>query len=175
MEKLDFISARDSLVKAETAGTSCAPLKLILFIMNIRDFVKQIENGGASYNIHTNELNPKEGYFVSLPDKGEVVPFDEKLTLIVSMYIHRVSEFLVNNPEVFLGGWLTKDTNEVHLDCSVQIMDKREAIEKGIAWGQLAIYDAAKGEDIKLPTPQRTGTDYQKRSYIQMKINELLG
>lgn len=162
-------------MKAETAGITCAPLKLILFIMNLRDFVEQIGNGGASYNIHTNELNPKEGYFVSLPDKGEVVPYNDRLTMIVVRYINRVSDFLVDNPEVFLGAWLTKDAYEVHLDCSVQIMDKREAIEKGIAWGQLAIYDAAKGEDIKLPTPQRTGTDYQKRSYIQMKINELLG
>ena len=136
---------------------------------NIRNFIESVTtNGGASLNINNGELNPTKGYFVS------VVGAEKKISNFngddLKNYILENSE-LLNLENVFLGGWMHK--GEIYLDCSQQIADKRTAIIKGMERGQIAIYDAAKGKEILLPTAQKCGTETQKKTYMSQKATEL--
>jgi len=123
---------------------------------NIRNFIESVTtNGGASLNINNGELNPTKGYFVSVAGAENKIENAE----------------LLNTENVFLGGWMHK--GEIYLDCSQQIADKRTAIIKGMERGQIAIYDAAKGKEILLPTAQKCGTETQKKTYMSQKATEL--
>ena len=136
---------------------------------NIRNFIESVTtNGGASLNINSGQFNPIEGYFVS------IVGAEKKISNFngddLKNYVLENAELLYNT-DVFLGGWMHK--GEIYLDCSQQITDKRTAIIKGMERGQIAIYDAAKGEEILLPTAQKCGTETQKKTYMSQKANEL--
>ena len=136
---------------------------------NIRNFIESVTtNGGASLNINSGEFNPTNGYFVS------IVGAEKKISNFngddLKNYVLENAELLYNT-DVFLGGWMHK--GEIYLDCSQQIADKRTAIIKGMERGQIAIYDAAKGKEILLPTAQKCGTETQKKTYMSQKANEL--
>lgn len=132
-------------------------------------YAETMANGGFSINILNNE-EPKEGFMVSLPNKELKVSSERFNPQILRNYINSTNE--LNNPKMFLGTWVEGD--EVYIDTSENITDKETAIRKGIAQGQLAIYDVKNQEVINLPTPQKTGTMHQQQTYIEMKIRELL-
>jgi hypothetical protein len=139
--------------------------------MNLQQFYAQtLSNGGASYSILSGELNPTQGYFVSLPNnefKASLAGFNPNM---VQDFIYKNSEAL-NKENTFVGSWV--DNGNVYLDVTVQVMDKRTALELGYRNGQRAIYDANLGQVINLPSPQRAGTFTQQRSYITSVIDRL--
>lgn len=137
---------------------------------NIRKFINSVkENGGGSYNINTKVLNPKEGYSVSIQDREQKVKYLTELN--IREYIDKnIRKLCLNN--VYLGCW--KHKGEYYLDCSEVFDDKREAIMKGIARNQIAIFDNEKGEEIFMPSTQGAGTMTQKQTYLNLKIQELL-
>lgn len=137
--------------------------------MNIKAFIKSIlDNGGASYNLNTGELNPSKGYFVSNHGSEEI--FEEWTPEDVRTYINK-NAIELTNPSVFLGAWIQDGV--LFLDCSAQILDKKEAINSGFNNFQQAIYNANEGVVINLPTLQECGTETQKQAYKDMKVREL--
>ena len=138
---------------------------------SINKFIRLvISNGGASYNINSGELNPTNGYLVSIADaEKKIRNFDGD---DLKNYILKNAE-LLSVENVFLGGWVHK--GEIYLDCSQRIVNKHEAITKGMRRNQLAIWDAEKEESIFLPAAQKCGTETQKLAYIELKATELCG
>lgn len=145
--------------------------------MNILNFIQSTKkNRGASYNIETGEFNPESGYMVSISNHEYVISSgvrfkDAALAAEIKDYALKNADLLMNG-DIFLGSWV--QGADIYLDCSRRFLDKREALEFGMLNNQLAIYDAENKVSITLPTPQRSGTEYQKRSYIKMKVQEIL-
>ena len=136
----------------------------------ITNFVENtLANGGSSLNYITGELDPKVGYFVSIQGHESTYIAEKFGSLSVGHYFEKVA--FVLRPELFIGSWVHE--GNVFMDLSEQITDKRRAIELGYARNQLAIYDAARGEVITLPSPQTTGTTTQQKAYITSVINRL--
>ena len=126
--------------------------------------------GGFSYNATTGSFNPSAGYMVSLTGFEEQFYFDDFENKDIKQYFVRHVKQLCKD-ESFLGGWV--DGNQVFLDVSINIDDLETAIYTGIMNDQLAIFDCANQRVITLPSPQRSGTMTQNRTYNEMKAKQL--
>ena len=139
--------------------------------MNANKFIQLLkENSGVSYNMITKEYNPNKGFFVSLPNLETKVDLESLSVDDIVTFINKHRSLLQDKTK-FVGGWV--DSNIVYLDISEQIENKREALEIGYKYNQLAIYDANLGQVIDLPTPQRSGTITQQKAYITQVIDKL--
>jgi len=139
--------------------------------MNLQQFFSEtLSNNGASYSILTGELNPTNGYFVSLANKGVTVDLNNFTQKDIVVFISENYDTL-SQENHFIGSWISEGI--VYLDVTVQVTDKRNALELGYRNGQQAIYDANVGKVIDLPSPQRAGTFTQQRSYITSVIDRL--
>lgn len=139
--------------------------------MNLQQFFTEtLNNNGASYSILSGELNPTNGYFVSLANKGITVDLSDFNQKVVADYISQ-NAIQLNQAKYFVGSWI--DNGVVYLDVTVQVADKRNALELAYNNGQQAIYDANIGEVIDLPSPQRSGTFTQQKAYLTQVIDRL--
>ena len=139
--------------------------------MNLQQFFSEtLSNNGASYSILTGELNPTNGYFVSIANKGVTVDLNNFTQKDIVVFISENYDTL-SQENHFIGSWISEGI--VYLDVTVQVTDKRNALELGYRNGQQAIYDANVGKVIDLPSPQRSGTLTQQRSYITYVIDRL--
>lgn len=147
--------------------------KMKLFPTNLLNTLLTQYNG-FSFNPSTNKLNPKEGYFVSLPNAELAVSFEYFNPQILINFYNTNKELLLSNPKLFIGGWYNKEDDKIYLDISEQIESQSLAIRKGLLFDQKAIYDAVNDKVIYLPSRQKTGTSYQQETYIQIIIKQLI-
>jgi hypothetical protein len=128
------------------------------------------ENGGFTYNCKTKELNPNEGYFVSMVGEGQVYNVNGFHHFDILEYYAIHSE-LLSRGDTFLGGWIYQD--EVYLDVNVSTLSIEKAIYRGMINDQKVIYDAYNKTEIKLPNRQKSGTETQQKAYNTMKAEQL--
>ena len=141
--------------------------------MNLQTFLSEVlKNNGGSYNITTGESNPTDGYMVSLPNNELIIDADDLCATVLSEYIINNAEELSSN-ESFVGLWI--DNGKAYLDVSVKYNDIETACYVGILSDQKAIYDNANAVAIHLPTPQRSGTMTQRRTYNYMAAKKAAG
>lgn len=141
--------------------------------MNLQTFLSEVlKNNGGSYNITTGESNPTDGYMVSLPNNELIIDADDLCTTILSEYIMTNIEELCSDKS-FVGLWI--DNGKAYLDVSVKYNDIEAACYVGILSDQKAIYDNANEVAIHLPTPQRSGTMTQRRTYNYMAAKKAAG
>lgn len=145
-------------------------------MLNLREFSKQtLNNGGATTSLNLTSI-PNKGFWVSLQGHEKIHhSLSDELT--IEDIEQAVRSFVIDKAEVlsdhdnFLGGWI--DNGILYLDISVNISDKRKAIEFGIENNQRAIFDISKGITINIPSPQRHGTLFQRKTYMELAINKL--
>jgi hypothetical protein len=141
--------------------------------MNLQTFLSEVlKNNGGSYNITTGESNPTDGYMVSLPNCEEIFNADDLCATVLSEYIIDNADEL-SSEHSFVGLWI--DNGMVYLDVSVKYDDLETACYVGIINDQKAIYDNANAVAIHLPTPQRSGTMTQQRTYNYMAAQKAAG
>lgn len=134
--------------------------------MNLQKFLSEaLKNNGGSYNITTGEYNPTDGYMVSLPNNELVINVDDLCATTLSEYIINNADNL-SSDESFVGIWI--NNGKAYIDVSVKYNDLEEACYMGLNNNQLAIYDNANSVAIHLPSPQRSGTMTQQRTYNRM-------
>ena len=139
--------------------------------MNLSTLFSELSlTGGFSYNATTGSFNPSTGYMVSLAGFEEQFYFDDFENKDIKQYFVKHVKQLCKE-ESFLGGWV--DDNQVFLDVSINIDDLVTALYTGIINDQAAIYDCANQRAITLPSPQRSGTMTQNRTYNEMKAKQL--
>ena len=139
--------------------------------MNLSTLFSELSlTGGFSYNATTGSFNPSTGYMVSLAGFEEQFYFDDFENKDIKQYFVKHVKQLCKD-ESFLGGW-TED-NRVYLDVSINIDDLETAIYTGIINDQAAIFDCANQQTIKLPSPQKSGTMAQNKTYNEMKAKQL--
>lgn len=124
--------------------------------------------GGITYNINTGEVNPTDGYMVSI--QHTEVKCTELNDLILRGFIEANIERL-SQDKYYLGLW--HNDNVWHYDVAENIDDKFDAIFCGIMREQKAIWDCKNGTEIELPMPQKAGTETQKRDYAFIKSMQL--
>ncbi len=139
--------------------------------MNLQKFLSEaLRNNGGSYNITTNEYNPTDGYMVSLPDNELVINSDDLCATVLSEYIINNAEEL-SSENSFVGLWI--DNGKAYLDVSAKYNNLEAACYVGIISNQKAIYDNANAVAIHLPTPQRSGTMTQQRTYNKQAAKDV--
>lgn len=139
--------------------------------MNLSTLFSELSlTGGFSYNTTTGESNPTTGYMVSLRDHEQMFYFDDFENKDIKNYFVRHVNVL-SDESSFLGGWVNE--NQVYLDVSINIPNLEDAIYYGIIGGQKAIWDCVNSREIVLPSPQRSGTMTQNKTYNEMKARQL--
>jgi hypothetical protein len=141
--------------------------------MNLQTFLSEaLKNNGGSYNITTGESNTADGYMVSLPNNELVIDANDLCATVLSEYIIDNADEL-SSDKSFVGLWI--DNGKAYIDVSVKYEDLETACYVGIINDQKAIYDNAKAVAIHLPTPQRSGTMTQQRTYNYMAAQKAAG
>lgn len=134
--------------------------------MNLKNFILEaLNSNGGSYNINTGEYNPKDGYMVSIADCEQVVNANDFTEETLKAYIENNIDLFVNE-KYFIGLWI--NDGKIYIDASIKLNDLTEACYIGLNNNQLAIYDNANAVAIHLPSPQRSGTITQQRTYNRM-------
>lgn len=121
--------------------------------MNFLNVYNQIvENGGATYNMTTGELNPDSGYMVAQMEFEQVFDFYRNPNVfseqVKSYLTKKILDQLICRSDIYLGFWL-KD-GKIYFDVVRKIADRDEAIREGRANKQIAIYDANNKVDIEV-------------------------
>lgn len=114
---------------------------------------------GFSINAITGQ-SPKSGFMVA------VEGYEHKVTNTgeIAEYIEKhYTKALRGN--LFIGGW--HFNGSLYLDLSRNIIDVRDAVERGILNHQKAIFDIKKKKNIELPLPQLAGTYTQQVDYAK--------
>ena len=140
----------------------------------ILDFWQDVlAQGGTTHNINKGEVIANNGYFVSLDKFGEVNKLDAYYTpnnkLILNFIDRNRSE--LNKENRYLRGWIENDN--LYLDITTFVLNKRDAIQLAYRNNQQAIYDNLNKVVISLPSPQRSGTITQQKSYLTSVIDRL--
>jgi len=118
---------------------------LILFKKSI------LNNGGGSYNLLNGQLNPTDGFMVSIADHETILKNNwiPQLQYHIASYIKEKAHILcggLTNQRYFIGAWVEND--DLYLDVSTKVTTREEAIRIAIDNGQKAYYDNGKQETI---------------------------
>jgi hypothetical protein len=122
-----------------------------LLALDIHDLLSK--QGGCTLNLDTGE-QPTTGYAVSFPAAEEV--FDHAPTVgDIRRWLRTTCEpaaAIANGRgwTVHAGAWKDQKTGRTYLDATVVIEDRQDAIDAGREWKQLAVFDLAKREEIRL-------------------------
>lgn len=119
---------------------------------NLKDFLQAtLQNGGASFNLVTGELNPKSGYMVAISGHEKIisnVTDSSQLQYIVADYIKEKAIILAGglSHDTYIGTWLHE--NKLYIDISQNVTDKASAIRMAVENNQLAIWDCENSVEI---------------------------
>ena len=126
---------------------------------NLTQFQKSIlNNGGASYNLNNGEVNPSEGFMVSIAGHEQTFAenWQDNLQQTIATYIKEKAAIVgnkANNQPYFIGAWV--DGGKLYLDVSVKVSTKKVAERIAKENNQLAYYDNKKEISIYLPTSKK--------------------
>jgi hypothetical protein len=132
-------------------------------------------NSGFTYNPITG-AQPNSGYMVSLRGYDLSENYQDlldslKIEEFIDNYLQANTDKLLDN--FYCGAWLDDSSGLLFMDVSVNVKDIETACYLGICNDQLAIYDLTNRRSIKLPTPQRSGTETQNNTYNYMTAKKI--
>lgn len=130
------------------------------------------KNNGVSFNQY--EINPKDGFMVAFSGREVVLNINEFTEAKLAQYVNQNADILQSVSNAFVGVWFNKFDNNYYLDISEHVLSKELALRSGMLRDQKAIWDLTEQNEIALPERQKTGTEWQKRTYINQKVRELL-
>ena len=133
-------------------------------------FALSLKNGGVTFNLEGKA--PEKGYMVSVVGQEIVIPELDYVYENLEDYINERMSLLNSMSNLYVGVWHHK--GNYYIDLSENILSKADALKQGILRSQKAIWDITANEEIKLPAPQMCGTEFQKQTYLNLKVRELL-
>ena len=102
--------------------------------------------GAYNFNHKGEPISFNNGYMIGGFSEAFIIPLNEEAKLLKAIEL-RLKELEARELEgLVLGLWA--NNNNLFIELSKNILDKREAIAKAIEFNQLAIFDIAKGEEI---------------------------
>jgi len=102
--------------------------------------------GGFSWRAWGGEHEPKTGFMVGAKH-GPIVASENTLDLFAWLKKERAVR---EDPNKFFGGWIDKKTGKIHLDISLNMANKQEALDKGKQRGEISIWDVVKQKEIRI-------------------------
>lgn len=133
-------------------------------------FALSVKNGGVTFNL--NGEAPEKGYMVSIVGQEIVIPELDYVYENLEDYINERISLLNSMSNLYVGVWHHK--GHYYIDLSENILSKADALKQGILRSQKAIWNVSEGSEIALPSPQKCGTEFQKQTYLNLKVRELL-
>ena len=133
-------------------------------------FVQSVQNGGVTFNLEGKA--PEKGYMVSIVGQEIVIPELDYVYENLEDYINERISLLNSMSNLYVGVWYHK--GHYYIDLSENILNKADALKQGILRSQKAIWNVSEGSEIALPSPQKCGTEFQKQTYLNQKVRELL-
>lgn len=113
-----------------------------------RVFADTLVHNGATVNpADPYASTPRSGFAVSIPGAERKIPAS---TFTIGTVREYVTDHLadLSGPNVYVGTWV--DGEHVYLDVSIVVADLIDAVALGHASGQLAVFDFASFETIRL-------------------------
>lgn len=139
--------------------------------MNLSNLVHELSLVGSfSYNVNTGESNPSNGYMVSLPECEKEFCFDKFDSRDLKHYYFTYSEIFADQKVFFVGNF---DGDKVCLNANINIQNLEDAIYLGMSNRKKVIFDCSNNRKISLPPPQVSGTNFQNRTYNELKARQL--
>jgi len=139
--------------------------------MNLRHLTGKLEDEGHfAYNYNTGEFDPGNGYIVHINYAKLGYDFDKFNDQKIKDFIN-VNATALAQPNAYITGYL--DENILWLDVSLIFEGLERALYVGIINNQKVIYDVVNHVEIELPTPQRTGTETQRKIYNSKLAEDL--
>ena len=133
-------------------------------------FALSVKNGGVAFNLEGKA--PDKGYMVSIVGQEIVIPELDYIYDNLEDYINERISLLNSMSNLYVGVWHHK--GHYYIDLSENILSKSDALKQGILRSQKAIWNVTEGSEIALPSPQKCGTEFQKQTYLNLKVRELL-
>ena len=133
-------------------------------------FVQSVQIGGITFNLEGK--SPEKGYMVSIVGQEIVIPELDYIYDDLENYINERMSLLNSMSNLYVGVWHHK--GHYYIDLSENILSKADALKQGILRSQKAIWNVSEGSEIALPSPQLSGTEFQKQTYLNLKVRELL-
>lgn len=93
---------------------------------------------------------PTTGFMVSIPGHEQAIPREVLDAVEVAKYIGDTYDKVMATDSLFWGAWVNEDNDQVYFDLSMHIEDRAEAIAFGRLADQLAIWDVANEDEIRL-------------------------
>ena len=124
--------------------------------------------GGFTYSLILE--NPKSGYMVSIEGLERKCDCNNSVVVFQDFVFENVTR--ATNENLYFGGWM--EGQQIYFDLSKNIPNLKDAIRFGLENKQLAIFDVEKTTVISISdfTPQKGGTEKQKKSYINAWIDK---
>lgn len=113
-----------------------------------RLYHKVLKDGGITLTSRLVQVKKQRGFFVSIESGNFVIPFLKFTPDSLQNAINELNPYLLKGR--FIGVWLDKTNQKIYIDISEWIQDRKEAIQRGIDEGQIAIWDIEKGQEIYL-------------------------
>ena len=133
-------------------------------------FALSLKNGGVTFNLEGKA--PEKGYMVSVVGQEIVIPELDYVYENLEDYINERISLLNSMSNLYVGVWHHK--GHYYIDLSENILNKADALKQGILRSQKAIWNVSEGSEIALPSLQKCGTEFQKQTYLNLKVRELL-
>lgn len=118
---------------------------------------KTEQESGASFNLKLNQ--PEKGYMVVVhSDRGEKYHFGKmsapvrkkNLITAINRFSRKNEDLLQESDDIYVGTWYDSDTDELYLDISTNVHDKKEAMRIGKERNEIAIWDVEAADEIRL-------------------------
>jgi hypothetical protein len=112
-------------------------------------FDKIRESGGFTLDMQSHEW-VTEGFAVSLNPERTMVVEGELTSDHTLAFLSDNADLLLTEKGKVFGGWVDTETGKTYLDVVTVYADREEAIKFGRFYGEIAIFDLSKGEEIRL-------------------------
>lgn len=117
--------------------------------MDLKEITER--DGGVTVSLATGKMNPHDaGYYVGGLVPSVTLHKDSNAVayaLTADSFRNRIP---VNLDGAYLGTWIDTDTDTVYFDASEHFTNRTEAMRVARLRGELAIWDIANGEEIRL-------------------------
>lgn len=127
---------------------SCGPKTAAV----VREVLASIEKTGG-FSVHpVSAKSPTTGFMcATVPHAEKIFESSEEITQpAIQSYLDQHADFLSENPQLHLGGWIDPKTEKVYLDLSERFEDEASAVAAGVKHNQIAVWDIAGKREVRI-------------------------
>ncbi len=140
---------------------------------NYKELFDELVNTGG-FSCGWNQLDyPKGRFIVGITNNTAKIPKNERelKALLTAILGQKEYEKYIGNNNYCFGGWI--DGELIYIDINQIVDNLHDALVLASNSNQLAIFDSVNKCITNLPTPQKHGTETQKKNYL-IKVKDAI-